>query len=73
MEGGVAAGLHDDLARLRFLMILGVSDLADGEDDAGTKKVWRAHACQVAAAYAIGLLRDGPVTAGLRGEAQDPR
>jgi len=54
-------------------MTWGVSDLADGEDDAGTKKVWRAHACQVAAAYAIGLLRDGPVTAGLRGEAQDPR
>jgi nucleoside phosphorylase len=64
--GGVAAGLHDDIARPRFLMIRGVSDLANGEDNAGMKKAWRAYACHIAAAYAIGLLRDGPVKAGLR-------
>ncbi|WP_437600247.1 SAVED domain-containing protein [Sorangium sp. So ce590] len=59
--GGVAAGLHTDIERPRFLMIRGVSDLANGQDNAEMKKVWRAHACDVAAAYAIGLLRDGPV------------
>jgi nucleoside phosphorylase len=59
--GGVAAGLHDDIERPRFLMIRGVSDLASGDDNAGTKKAWRRYACHVAAAYAIGLLRDGPV------------
>jgi nucleoside phosphorylase len=59
--GGVAAGLHDDIQRPRFLMIRGVSDLADGEGNAEVKAAWRAHACDVAAAYAIGLLRDGPV------------
>jgi nucleoside phosphorylase len=62
--GGVAAGLHDDIARPRFLMIRGVSDLANGDDNAAMKKAWRAYACHVAAAYAIGLLRDGPVKAG---------
>jgi nucleoside phosphorylase len=61
--GGVAAGLHDDIARPRFLMIRGVSDLANGEDNAEMKKAWREYACHVAAAYAIGLLRDGPVPA----------
>jgi hypothetical protein len=60
-DKGVAAGLHHDIARPRFLMIRGVSDLADGEDNAAAKKRWRAYACDVAAAYAIGLLRDGPV------------
>ena len=71
--GGVAAGLHDDIARPRFLMIRGVSDLANGEDNAGMKKAWRAYACHVAAAYAIGLLRDGPVKAALRSTTQNPR
>jgi nucleoside phosphorylase len=63
--GGVAAGLHDDIARPRFLMIRGVSDLADADGNAAMKKAWRAYACHVAAAYAIGLLRDGPVKAAL--------
>jgi hypothetical protein len=42
-------------------MIRGVSDLANGANNAEMKKRWRTHACHVAAAYAIGLLRDGPV------------
>lgn len=61
--GGMAEGLHDDIKRPRFLMIRGVSDLADGQNNAETKKLWRAYACHVAAAYALGLLRDGPVGA----------
>lgn len=59
--GGVAAGLHDDIARPRFLMIRGVSDLANAEGNTETKALWRGYACDVAAAYAVGLLRDGPV------------
>ena len=64
--GGVAAGLHDDIERPRFLMIRGVSDLANAKNNAAMKKAWRAYACHVAAAYAIGLLRDGPVQAALQ-------
>ena len=61
--GGMAEALHDDIKRPRFLMIRGVSDLANADHNAETKKVWRAYACHVAAAYAVGLLRDGPVKA----------
>jgi nucleoside phosphorylase len=61
--GGVAAALHGTRHRPRFLMVRGVSDLADGEGNAATKKQWRAYARDVAAAYAIGLLRHGPVPA----------
>ncbi len=57
--GGVAAGLHDNMARPRFLMVRGVSDLADAENNAETKAAWRTYACDVAAAYTIGLLREG--------------
>ncbi|WP_437310270.1 phosphorylase family protein [Sorangium sp. So ce388] len=71
MEGGaVAAALHHHKLRPRFIMIRGVSDLADGEDNASMKKVWRAYARDVAAAYAIGLLRDGPVPAKRCSEGQ---
>lgn len=59
--GGVAAGLHNDITRPRFLMVRGVSDIADAENNAAMKATWRAYACDVAAAYAIGLLREGPV------------
>jgi nucleoside phosphorylase len=59
--GGVAAALHHHMTRPRFLMIRGVSDLADGDGNTAMKKRWRAYARDVAAAYAIGLLRDGPV------------
>jgi nucleoside phosphorylase len=59
--GGAAAALHHHALRPRFLMIRGVSDLADGEGNAGMKKLWRAYARDVAASYVIGLLRGGPV------------
>ena len=57
--GGVATALHSDKRRPRFLMVRGVSDLADGKGNAKTKKQWRAYARDVAAAYVVGLLRDG--------------
>jgi nucleoside phosphorylase/tetratricopeptide (TPR) repeat protein len=64
--GGVATALHTNKLRPRFLMIRGVSDLADAEGNATTKKLWRPYARDVAAAYAIGFLRAGPVPAALR-------
>lgn len=70
--GGVAAGLHDDIARPRFLMIRGVSDLANSARNAEMKRRWRAYACHVAAAYALGLLRDGPVRSIEEHEAARP-
>ena len=62
MEGGGAAtALHSQRLRPRFLMIRGVSDLADGEGNAATKKRWRAYARDVAAAYATsGSSRPAP-------------
>jgi nucleoside phosphorylase len=71
--GGAAAALHGHALRPRFLMVRGVSDLADAEGNAATKKRWRAYARDVAAAYTIGLLRDGPVPAARTRAQQDPR
>jgi nucleoside phosphorylase len=59
--GGVAAALHHHVLRPGFLMIRGVSDLADGEGNAAMKRQWRAYARDVAAAYTAGFLHDGPV------------
>ena len=42
-------------------MVRGVSDLADAAKDSDAVDRWRAYACEVAAAYAIGLLRSGPI------------
>jgi nucleoside phosphorylase/tetratricopeptide (TPR) repeat protein len=71
--GGVAAALHGHKLRPRFLMVRGVSDLADGEGNAAMKKRWRAYARDVAAAYVVGLLRIGPVPAARRSTTQNPR
>jgi nucleoside phosphorylase len=71
--GGAAAALHSQRTRPRFLMIRGVSDLADGEGNASMKKRWRACAGDVAAAYAIGLLREGPVPAREGSTTPNPR
>ncbi len=69
--GGVAAALDESIPRPCFLMIRGVSDLADGEANAVTKARWRKYACHSVAAYAIGLLRSGPVPATEPNEAPD--
>lgn len=44
-----------------FFMVRCVSDFADSEKDSVTVSKWRSYACDVAAAYAIGLLQGGPV------------
>jgi nucleoside phosphorylase len=70
--GGVASGLHETVSRPRFLMIRGISDIADGPNNSEMKTAWRAYACDVAAAYTVGLLRDGPVPPSGTSRLADP-
>ena len=53
-------------------MVRGVSDLADAKKGSGRVKKWRAYACDVAAAYAVSLLRDGPVPLRAPGTTSSP-
>ncbi len=55
--GGVASAAFQSAQQPGFLMIRGVSDLADENKDDS----WRQYACHAAAAYAITLLQSGPV------------
>jgi adenosylhomocysteine nucleosidase len=71
--GGVASALHDTVEPPGFLMIRGVSDLADAADNGPTKARWRAYACDVAAAYAVALLRGGPLPRGAQASGGTPR
>lgn len=57
--GGVALALHTTQERPRFLMIRGVSDFADEKKNSAQVRQWREYACDVAAAYAVGLIRGG--------------
>ena len=55
--GGLASAAFQSAQQPGFLMIRGVSDLADENKD----DTWRQYACHAAAAYAIALLQSGPV------------
>lgn len=55
---GIAAAAANTLTRPRFLAIRGVSDFADEQKD----ERYRQYASDVAAAFAIGLLRYGPLS-----------
>jgi nucleoside phosphorylase len=59
--GGTASAAFQAATIPGFFMVRGVSDLADAAKDSGAVQQWRAYACDVAAAYAIGLLQSGPV------------
>ena len=63
MEAGGAALACFDAPQPRpdFFMVRGVSDLADAKKDCARVKAWRCYACDVAAAFTIGLLQSGPV------------
>jgi nucleoside phosphorylase len=61
--GGVAHAAFQARSRPGFLMIRGVSDLADEQKDSAPVKSWRLYACGVAAAYTIFLLKSGPILA----------
>jgi nucleoside phosphorylase/CheY-like chemotaxis protein len=58
---GVATAAFQAAHNPGFFMVRGVSDLADEEKDSGDVQRWRAYACDIAASYAIGLLKSGPV------------
>lgn len=60
--GGVAEAILEAAEHPGFFMIRGVSDFADGKKDSEEVSRWRAYAYDVAAAYAIALLRSGPVS-----------
>jgi hypothetical protein len=55
--GGVVSATFQSVQPPGFLMIRGVSDLADKNKDDS----WRQYACHAAAAFAIALLQSGPV------------
>jgi nucleoside phosphorylase len=59
--GGAASACFQAKTAPGFLMVRCVSDLADKQKDSATVGKWRPYACEVAAAYAIGLLQSGPV------------
>ncbi|MEX1363125.1 MAG: protein kinase [Nannocystaceae bacterium] len=54
---GVANALYYSQHRPRFIMIRGVSDLADSEKETEKVKQWRSYACDVAVAFLRALLR----------------
>jgi nucleoside phosphorylase len=58
--GGAAVAAHQSPHRPGFFMVRCVSDQA-GNKGKKAVKVWRSYACDAAAAYAITLLRSGPV------------
>jgi nucleoside phosphorylase len=67
--GGAANAAYQSNPAPGFLMIRGVSDLADQEKDAARTHKWRSYASDVAANFVAALLRSAPVP--LRGSAQD--
>ncbi len=58
--GGAATATFNSNSKPGFFMVRGVSDLADENKGAAKVEQWRTYACDVAAAYAIALLRSGP-------------
>jgi len=55
--GGVAQRVAQTITRPGFFMVRGVSDLADERKGSDDVDAWRAYACDVAAAYAVGLIQ----------------
>jgi nucleoside phosphorylase len=77
---GVASALFQTTLKPGFLMIRGVSDLADKDKASPEVESWRAYACDVAAAFTFAFLQSGPIpphaqqsppptTAALKGES----
>lgn len=58
---GVATATFQAASRPGFFMIRGVSDLADEKKNSENVKKWREYACDIAAAYLLGLLRCVPI------------
>ncbi len=58
---GVVAAAAESVHKPDFFMVRGVSDLCDSDRSTEDVTSWRLYACDVAASYAIGLLKQGPV------------
>jgi len=58
---GVATAAFQAAEPPGFIMVRGVSDLADEGKGTPEIEMWRGYACDVAAAYAIALLKSGPI------------
>lgn len=58
---GVATAAFQSPVKPGFFMVRCASDLADEHKDSADVKQWRSYACDVAASFAIGLLKSGPV------------
>lgn len=59
--GGAAQAIYQSATQVGFFMIRAVSDLADEEKGKSHVEDWRMYACDVAAAFTIGLLKSGPI------------
>ena len=70
--GGVASAAFQAASAPGFLMVRGVSDLADPDKDKAQIESWRAYACDVAAAYVEAFLKGGPVIPAPRVGAGQP-
>lgn len=68
--GGTATGVQHTSDKPDFLMIKAVSDHGKDKKDPAVLP-WRAYACDVAAAFAIGLIRSGPRPAVTRSSPAD--
>ncbi len=55
--GGVASAVHQAPTHPGFFMIRSASDLADAKKD----DRWRRYACDIAASFAVGFLKTGPI------------
>jgi len=62
---GIARSAFQSAPQPGFFMVRGVSDLADEAKDSITVRQWRSYACTIAAAYALALLRQGPIAPSL--------
>jgi nucleoside phosphorylase len=59
--GGVATAAFQSVDRPGFFMVRGVSDLADANKGSSDVEKWRSYSCDIAASFAISLLKSGPV------------
>ena len=70
--GGVAKACFHRARPPGFLMVRGVSDLADEEKNSPKVEKWRSYAADLAASYTIDLLRNGPVPFSTKAFARSP-
>jgi nucleoside phosphorylase len=63
MEGGGVANAvaHAAAGAPGFIMVRGVSDMADARKNSRSVAEWRRHACAIAASFVIGFIRSIPV------------